>query len=307
MVNAALSRLNTGLAARLNAPGVTNGDARDARRIPLALIDEDPDQPRRTFHEADLRMLADSIALAGLLQAITVRPAPAGRYFLRYGARRLRACKLLGWADIPVIVRDDARDDADAQAIENQHRAGLADSEIAAHVESMTARKMTNAQIATVLALRGGDQSIKQYRALADVRQIRPLAAWIDKTDGPRPLYDALLAWRAADDAQREAMAALLGAADALTVAEVRRIVAATKAREGDVPEAEVMATAAGSDTPPVQAVHTIAPEPEAAAPRPARHRSAPAHDDDPAEAARVVKVRAWLDSPQRPRPPLTV
>lgn len=274
------------------------GDA--VRRIPLDAIDEDPDQPRRHFDEAGLRTLADSIALpdTGLLQPITVRPAEGGRYVVVYGARRLRAVKLLGWADIPAIVRDDKAGLA-GQVIENRQRQDNTDSELSDAIAVLTEQKRTNAEIATILALTD-PQSVRYYRALTEVRLLPELAGWIDRADA-RALYELHNAWRKegpGQAARHRRIVDALAVTDELTIAAARRIVAA--AEQADALEAR--------DKQPVQAAHTIAPQPETTPPRPARQRSAPARDDaDPAEADRVAKVRAWLDSPLRPRPPLNV
>src|ERR1700686_1483955 len=50
----------------------------------------------------DLRALAESIAEVGLLHPVVV--TPEGR--LIAGQRRLRACRLLGWTEVPVTVVD---------------------------------------------------------------------------------------------------------------------------------------------------------------------------------------------------------
>jgi ParB family chromosome partitioning protein len=50
----------------------------------------------------DLRSLADSIQTVGLLHPIVV--TPEGR--LITGQRRLEACRLLGWQEIPITVID---------------------------------------------------------------------------------------------------------------------------------------------------------------------------------------------------------
>lgn len=284
------------------------------QRIQVALIDEDPGQPRRHFDAAALRSLADSIALpdTGLLQPITVRPAEGGRYVVVYGARRLRAVRMLGWADIPAIVRDDKAGLA-GQVIENRQRQDNTDSELADAIATLTAQNRTNAEIATILALTD-PQSVRYYRALAEVRLIPELAEWIDKAPA-RALYEAHAAWTKAGRAQREAIAALLAECQDLSVTAARRIIAAAKTPETETetpaapetPQTECAGSAATeTNTAPVHAVHTIAPEPVAAVPRPARHRSAAPPSSLP-ENERERRVRAWLDSPQRPRPPLTV
>lgn len=277
------------------------------QRIPLTLIDEDPDQPRKHFDDAALRTLADSIALpdTGLLQPITVRPVAGGRYVVCYGARRLRAVRLLGWPDIPALVRDDKAGIA-GQVIENRQRQDNTDSELAAAIATLTDQGRSNADIATILAL-SDPQSLKHYRALANVREIPDLARWIDRTD-VRALYELHNAWHRDDGALRHALAEALAIADELTVTSARRIVDTAKARVNEAQAAEPQPEPAQMEpaTPSVHAADTLAPEPDAAPTRPARHRSAASPATLP-EDERERRVRAWLDSPERPRPPLNV
>lgn len=61
-------------------------------------------QDRTHFNPTKLQELADSIRELGLLQPVTVRALDNGGYQLVAGERRFRACKLLGWADIPANV-----------------------------------------------------------------------------------------------------------------------------------------------------------------------------------------------------------
>src|SRR5277367_1622151 len=91
-------------------------------RLPLTIIDEDPDQPRKRFDQGELQAMAESIRLRGILQPIGVRPAENGRHVLVFGARRLRAAKLAERADIPAIVVPDVQHDLATQVIENQQR-----------------------------------------------------------------------------------------------------------------------------------------------------------------------------------------
>jgi N6-adenosine-specific RNA methylase IME4 len=75
----------------------------------------------------DLRPLADSIAEVGLLHPIVV--TPDGR--LIAGQRRLEACRLLGWDEVPVTVID-LDEVARGEAHENFVRKDLLPSEIVA-------------------------------------------------------------------------------------------------------------------------------------------------------------------------------
>ncbi|MCA8903202.1 MAG: ParB/RepB/Spo0J family partition protein, partial [Hyphomonas sp.] len=76
--------------------------------LPIDQIRRNPAQPRRTFDEAALQELADSIRTKGVLQAILVRPDPKdpGNYQIIAGERRWRAAKLAGLKAIPAVVRN---------------------------------------------------------------------------------------------------------------------------------------------------------------------------------------------------------
>ena len=88
------------------------GSAGTPLLLPLDLIDEDPDQPRPEFDADALNELAQTIALRGVRQPISVRPHPlaAGRWMLNFGARRYRASKLAGQPTIPSFVDATAED-----------------------------------------------------------------------------------------------------------------------------------------------------------------------------------------------------
>ena len=75
--------------------------------IALDRIEPDPNQPRRTFDEAELRELAASIRANGLLQPITVRRVGV-RYSIIAGERRYRAHRLLDATTIRAIVHEPA-------------------------------------------------------------------------------------------------------------------------------------------------------------------------------------------------------
>ena len=62
-------------------------------------------QPRTHFDEAALQELATSIQEYGILQPLVVRPISEGRYELIAGERRLRASKIAGLKNVPVLVR----------------------------------------------------------------------------------------------------------------------------------------------------------------------------------------------------------
>ena len=121
--------LGRGLSALLGDVPVTApaGSAEGVREIEIALIRPNPRQPRRTFAEAPLAELAESISVRGVLQPILVRPAnEAGRFEIVAGERRWRAAQRAQLHKIPAIVRSfDEAGTAEVALIENVQRADL--------------------------------------------------------------------------------------------------------------------------------------------------------------------------------------
>ena len=98
-------RLGKGLGALLGdylEPDLQPGEV---QKIRIGSILPNPMQPRRSFVQAELEELASSIEANGLLQPIVVRAA-AAHYELIAGERRLRAVGILGWDEVPSIVRE---------------------------------------------------------------------------------------------------------------------------------------------------------------------------------------------------------
>jgi len=86
----------------------TAEDGPELRDLPLDLIRPNPSQPRTSFDPASISSLAASIADAGIVQPLIVRPLPNGRYELIAGERRWRAAREAGVQTVPAIVRDEA-------------------------------------------------------------------------------------------------------------------------------------------------------------------------------------------------------
>ncbi len=101
------TRLGKGLGALLGEY-MDDAQGRDAQRIDVRSIKPNPQQPRKSFSDAELAGLAQSINENGLLQPLLLRPAPGspGTYELVAGERRLRAVQKLGWRDVPAVTRE---------------------------------------------------------------------------------------------------------------------------------------------------------------------------------------------------------
>ncbi len=70
-------------------------------RIPLHLIEANPEQPRHDFDENALSELAASVKMHDIIQPLTVTKLSNGKYRIIAGERRFRAAKIAGLADIP--------------------------------------------------------------------------------------------------------------------------------------------------------------------------------------------------------------
>jgi ParB family chromosome partitioning protein len=119
--------MGRGLAAILSVSAPDAGsDAAELRELSVELIKPNADQPRRSFDQAALQALADSVEERGVLQPVLVRPRAGGTFELVAGERRWRAAKLAGLDQIPALVQD--RDDAtslEVALVENMAREDL--------------------------------------------------------------------------------------------------------------------------------------------------------------------------------------
>ena len=96
------------------------------QQLAIELIDRNPYQTRTHVDEPALLELADSIRATGVLQPITVRAVPGGRYQLIAGERRWLASQRADKATVPAIVRQVSNEQAmEMTIIENLQREDL--------------------------------------------------------------------------------------------------------------------------------------------------------------------------------------
>lgn len=79
--------------------------------LDIATVHPSTDNHRKTFNDASLQELAESIREVGVLQAIVVRPRTEGGYEIIYGERRYRASLLAGAKTIKAAVYNNVTDD----------------------------------------------------------------------------------------------------------------------------------------------------------------------------------------------------
>jgi ParB family chromosome partitioning protein len=104
--------------------------------VEVEKIVPNPFQPRREFDEQKLRELSESVRMYGILQPLTVTRKEIqredGTFYTEYeliaGERRLRASKLAGLSQVPVIIRegeDSEQEKLELAIIENLQREDL--------------------------------------------------------------------------------------------------------------------------------------------------------------------------------------
>lgn len=84
-------------------------------------------QPRRDFDELSLQELAASIKTSGIIQPLVVRKSEKGALELIAGERRLKAAKLAGLKQVPIVIRRATtdRESLELALIENIQRQNL--------------------------------------------------------------------------------------------------------------------------------------------------------------------------------------
>lgn len=273
-----------------NLRAATGEGAGEPLRIALVDIDEDPKQPRQTFDKAELEGLALTIRDKGVLQPIGVLPPADGRYVLVFGARRLRASKLAGQADIPAVIVPEGQRDFTTQVIENQQRANLSNSELAAAVNQLHAEGKQGKEIAAICNLK--DYQVAAFRAVEKLPDF--LRSRLDQGD-IRAIYDLYRAWQKQPDRVEDAMPD----EDAfLTITEARRIIAG------------VTGKATGSvildrDQAPEDAAPTVQePVPASAAMRAETVPTSPARTKAEPEKTTPPEVQGEQEQPMQPASP---
>jgi ParB family chromosome partitioning protein len=199
--------LGRGLDALLS-DNVQEGVAAAGERIvevALDAIEPNPQQPRKSIPEEQVRELAESIRERGVLQPVLLRRVAGGGFQLVAGERRCRAARAAGLATIPAVIRDVGDDEMlEVALIENIQREDLNEMEVAealqqliddygyTHGELATRTGKNRASVSNTLrllhltefaraALRSGDISAGHARALAGLADEAAQASWCER------------------------------------------------------------------------------------------------------------------------------
>ncbi len=143
----------SGLGKGLDALFLDNDTATGSENgvmLRLSEIEPNRNQPRKEFDEQALSELADSIREHGVIQPLLVRPLETGGYQLVAGERRWRAARMVGLAEVPVVIREMSETEVmELALIENLQRQDLNPLEEAAgYRELMTTYGLTQDQVA---------------------------------------------------------------------------------------------------------------------------------------------------------------
>ena len=178
-----------------------------------------------------------TIAERGVRQPVSVRSHPEreGRWILNFGARRLRAARLVGKTQIPAFV-DETADSFD-QVIENEQRENLQPLELALFVQRQMRAGLSQAEIARRLGKTRGYLTF--------------LGALIDAPDWLLDLYRSgrcrgmteLHELRGLHDENPQAVSAWLSNRDAISRGDLRELRASLshpRSKVSDVPTSSV-------------------------------------------------------------------
>lgn len=131
------SGLGRGLGALLG-DDVMKTESTGSLSLPISMVESCSSQPRKSFDEASLAELAESIREHGIIQPLTVRKLASGYYQIIAGERRWRAARIAGLQEVPVIVIEaDDRKAAELAMIENLQREDLNPMEEAAGFQAL--------------------------------------------------------------------------------------------------------------------------------------------------------------------------
>jgi len=186
--------------------------------VEVERIHPNPFQPRKTFDETALASLAESIRQYGVLQPLTVtrkeHEVPEKGIVVEYeliaGERRLRAAKLAGIREVPVVIRsgeDDDRIKLELAIIENLQREDLNPMDRALafnrlvtefglkHAEIGKRMGKSREYVSNTLRILSLPQEMQEALRRGDISEghTRPLLMLADKTDEQKTLFHEIV------------------------------------------------------------------------------------------------------------------
>jgi len=115
-------------------------NATEYRNVSLSLLNVSKTNPRRTFDDAALKELTESIRAQGVLSPLLVRPLTENGFEIVFGERRYRAAQLAEQNTVPIRIKQMS----DAEALEAQLVENLIRTEIHPMEEAQGFRALLN-------------------------------------------------------------------------------------------------------------------------------------------------------------------
>ncbi len=145
--------LGRGLESLIRATEDTDINKAGISSLPVDSIHPNRHQPRKSFDQAKLLELAESIKTNGIIQPLIVTKTEGSEYELIAGERRLQAARLAGMHTVPVVIRSvSPKEQFQLAIIENIQREDLsAIEEAVAYRDLSEMFELTHAQIAEIM------------------------------------------------------------------------------------------------------------------------------------------------------------
>ena len=178
----------------------------DFREVPIYALQESPTNPRRSFDEAKLHELAQSIRSQGVLVPLIVRDLDLDRFEVVAGARRFRAARLAELTSVPVrVVQLTDTQVLEYQLIENAIREDVHPYEEAMAYKTLLETSEPRYDVASIAAKTG--RSITHVYQRLRLAELIPDAAEVFQTNQITAGHAVLIA-RLPQEQQKDALAA---------------------------------------------------------------------------------------------------
>lgn len=179
----------------------------DFREVPIYALQESPTNPRRSFDEAKLHELAQSIRSQGVLVPLIVRDLDLDRFEVVAGARRFRAARLAELVSVPVrVVQLTDTQVLEYQLIENAIREDVHPYEEAMAYKTLLETSEPRYDVASIAAKTG--RSITHVYQRLRLAELIPDAAEVFQTNQITAGHAVLIARLPQEQQQKDALAA---------------------------------------------------------------------------------------------------
>lgn len=162
------------------------------KELDITLLQDNPENARKTFNKDKVAALAESIKEKGLLQPVLVRPE-GNKYLILAGHMRVRAYKLLNISKAPCIVKETVLSKANMKEltlVENLQRSDLNSLEIA---EALYQLKESGLKQVTISQITGYDKStVSQYLSTYEAVKDKPTLLKTLKDKGVLAAYKTI-------------------------------------------------------------------------------------------------------------------